>query len=38
MIRPDKIQVEAKKKEDENYEFRSFLKMNADEEELDQQF
>ena len=38
MIRPDKIQVEAKNKEDENYEFRSFLKMNADEEELDQQF
>lgn len=38
MIAPDKIQVEARKKIDENYEFRSFLKMHADEKELDQQF
>lgn len=38
MIAPDKIQAEAKRKEEENFEFRSFLKMNADERELDQQF
>lgn len=30
--------MEAKKKEDENFKFRSFLKGNADEEELDEQF
>ena len=33
-----KIHFEAKKKEKENLRFRSFLKCNADEEELDQQF
>ncbi len=38
MIHPDKIGVEAKKKEDENYRFRSYLKGHADEEELDKQF
>ena len=38
MIHPDKIGVEAKKKEDENYKFRSYLKGHADEEELDKQF
>ena len=34
MIHPDKIGMEAKKREDENYKFRSFLKGHADEEEL----
>ena len=38
MLHPDKVLVEAKKKEDENYKFRSFLKGHADEEELDEQF
>lgn len=38
MIHPDKIGVEAKKKEDENYKFRSYLKGHADEEELVKQF
>ena len=38
MIHPDKIGMEAKKREDENYKFRSFLKGHADEEELDKQF
>jgi hypothetical protein len=35
MIHPDKIGIEAKKKEDENFKFRNFLKVHADEEELD---
>ena len=30
MIAPRKIKFEAKKKRDENYEFRIFLKGNAD--------
>lgn len=38
MIHPDKIGTEAKKKEDENFEFRSYLKGHADEKELDEQF
>lgn len=38
MIHPDKIGIEAEKKEDENFKFRSFLKGHADDEELDQQF
>ena len=38
MVHPDKVGVEAKKKEDENFKFRSFLKGHADEEELDEQF
>ena len=38
MIHPDKVRIEAKKKEDENFKFRSFLKGHADEEELDEQF
>lgn len=38
MIQPDKVKAEAKKKEDENYKFRSYLKMHADEKELDRQF
>ena len=35
MIHPNEIVIEARKKEDENYRFRSFLKRYADEEELD---
>ena len=38
MIAPRKIKFEAKKKRNENYEFRIYLKGNADERELDEQF
>lgn len=38
MIHPDKIGTEAKKKEEENFKFRSYLKGHADEKELDEQF
>lgn len=38
MIAPDKVQSEAKKKENENFKFRTYLKGHADEEELDAQF
>ena len=38
MIAPRKVQYEAKKKENENIEFRTFLKCNADDDELDKQF
>ena len=38
MIAPRKIKFEAKKKRDENFEFRIFLKGNADDRELDEQF
>ena len=38
MIAPRKVKFEAKKKENENIEFRTFLKCNADEKELDEQF
>lgn len=38
MIAPERIKFEAKKKETENIHFRTFLKCNADEEELDRQF
>lgn len=38
MISPDKVAFYASQKEDENYKFRSYLKVHADEEELDQQF
>ena len=38
MLAPRKVQFEAKKMEKENLEFRTFLKCNADEEELDRQF
>jgi hypothetical protein len=38
MIPPRKLKFEAKKKQNENMEFRTFLKCNADETELDQQF
>ena len=38
MIAPRKVRFEAKKKENENLEFRTFLKCHADETELDKQF
>lgn len=38
MLQPDKVQVEAKKRENENLKFRSYLKNHAEEEELDKQF
>lgn len=38
MIHPDKVRAEAKKREDENFRFRTYLKGHADEEELDRQF
>ncbi|MBS4967476.1 MAG: hypothetical protein KHZ73_01235 [Lachnospiraceae bacterium] len=38
MIAPRKLQFAAAKKRNENYQFRQFLKIHADEEELDQQF
>ena len=38
MIHPDKVRTEAKKKENENFKFRSYLKGHADEAELDRQF
>ena len=38
MIAPRKVKFEAKKKGNENIEFRTFLKCNADEKELDEQF
>jgi len=38
MIHPDKVREEARKKADENFKFRSYLKGHADEDELDRQF
>jgi Fe-S-cluster containining protein len=38
MLKPRKVRFWAQKKEKENIEFRTFLKINADEDELDQQF
>ena len=38
MIAPRKVKFEAKKKENENLRFRTFLKCNAEEETLDKQF
>lgn len=38
MIAPEHIKKEAKKKENENIKFRTFLKNHAEEEELDRQF
>ena len=35
MIQPDKVKAAAKKKENENFRFRSFLKGHADEKKLD---
>ena len=38
MLAPRKVKFEAQKRERENIEFRTFLKCNADEKELDEQF
>lgn len=38
MIHPDKVKEKAKKKESENFKFRTYLKNHAEEKELDQQF
>lgn len=38
MLAPRKVQFEAKKKENENLAFRTYLKCHANEVELDQQF
>ncbi len=38
MISPKNVYNEAKKRENENLRFRSFLKNHADEEELDRHF
>ena len=38
MLPPRKVKFQAKRKENENIAFRSFLKMNAEEEELDARF
>lgn len=38
MITPKNVPVAAAKREDENLRFRTFLKIHADPEELDQQF
>ena len=38
MIHPDKIQEAARKKENENFRFRSYLKKYGKEEEIDRQF
>jgi len=38
MIKPDEVKAKAQKLEEENYEFRTFLKCNADPDELDEQF
>ncbi len=38
MLAPRKVKFEAQKRERENLKFRTFLKCNADEKELDEQF
>ena len=38
MLQPDKVKIEAKKKEEENYRFRTYLKIHANEKKLDRQF
>ena len=38
MLAPRKVKFEAQKRERENLEFRTFLKCNADDKELDEQF
>lgn len=38
MLNPDQVQQEAKKKENENIRFRSYLKNHADVKKLDQDF
>lgn len=38
MLAPRKVKLQAQKKERENLEFRTFLKCNAEEKELDERF
>ena len=38
ILAPRKVKLEAQKRERENLEFRTFLKCNADDKELDEQF
>lgn len=38
MLHPDKVSEEAKRRENENFKFRTYLKGHADERKLDQQF
>ena len=38
MISPRDVRIAAEKREDENLRFRTFLKIHADSDELDQQF
>lgn len=38
MINPNQVKFEAKKKEKENFKFRTYLKCHADDDELDRQF
>ena len=38
MIKPEDVAGQAKRKENENIRFRSYLKNHADEETLDRQF
>lgn len=38
MIQPDQVKREAEKREEENFRFRSYLKIHADAEKLDRQF
>ena len=38
MISPDRVKIEAEKKEDENIRFRTYLKTYADSRKLDRQF
>ncbi|MCC8104400.1 MAG: YkgJ family cysteine cluster protein [Clostridiales bacterium] len=38
MLQPGEVEFQAKKKENENLAFRTFLKIHADDEKLDEQF
>jgi hypothetical protein len=38
LISPDEVKAKAKSKENENYAFRTYLKMHADPLKLDEQF
>ena len=38
LISPDEVKTKAKSKENENYAFRTYLKMHADPHKLDEQF
>lgn len=35
MLQPDEVRAEARKRENENFKFRTYLKGHADEDELD---